>query len=58
MTDWWRRHHVIVTCMALLGVAVFLVTMIALRLWTLAPDNDWGSAGLLDSVRLLRGMPV
>ena len=58
MSDWWRRHHLVVTYMALLGVAAFLASMIALRLWTLAPDNDWGSAGLLDSVRLLRGMPV
>ena len=42
----------------MLAVAAFVVSMIALRLWALAPDNDWGSAGLLDSVRLLRGMPV
>lgn len=58
LSDWWRRHHLVVTCVALLGVAAFLAAMIALRLWTLAPDNDWGSAGLLDAVRLLRGMPV
>lgn len=58
MSHWWRRHHLVVTCLAFLGVAAFLALMIALRLWTLAPDNDWGSAGLLDSVRLLRGMPV
>ena len=44
--------------MALLAVAAILASMIGLRLWTLAPDYDWGSAGLLDSVRLLRGMPV
>ena len=56
--DWWRRHHLVVTGLAFLGVATFLVLMIALRLWALAPDYDWGSAGLLDSVRLLRGMPV
>ena len=58
ISDWWRRHHLIVTSLTFLGVAAFLALMIALRLWTLAPDNDWGSAGLLDSVRLLRGMPV
>ena len=58
ISDWWRRHHLIVTCLAFLGVAAFLALMIALRLWMLAPDYDWGSAGLLDSVRLLRGMPV
>ena len=58
MSDLWRRHHLMVTCLAFLGVSAFLAMMVALRLWTLAPDNDWGSAGLLDSVRMIRGMPV
>ena len=58
LSNWWRRHHLIATGLAFLSVAAFLALMISLRLWTLAPDNDWGSAGLLDSVRLLRGMPV
>ena len=58
MIDWWRRYHVVATCMALLAVAAILASMIGLRLWALALDYGWGSAGLLESVRLLRGMPV
>ena len=56
--QWWQRHFLIITCMLFFGLALFLLTMIGLRLWLLSPTFDWGSAGMLDAVRLLRGMPV
>lgn len=40
-----------------LAVAVFLAAMLALRTWVF-PDLDWGSAVVLDAVRLSRGLPV